>query len=987
MKTFSILLISICLVWNLFCQKYPYREYTTYDGLAQMQINCLFQDSRGYLWIGTKGGLSKFNGETFKSFRSPDGLPGSFVSDINEDREGNIWIGFRKEGVARYDGKTFTHYKINESRGNNLIEIDHKNRVWVFAASPLEAQILLFDGEGFVAANQLITALGNIELTPTGKYDEMHKRMLFYSESLGLIIALEDGNIYPIEGLEGEFKGFPWRRGLKGPVSVLSFLANGKSYINNIVGDRCIKIFEFKRSAHTNIFFPIDDDKIIYHNSKEIFHVDVKTGAEKLINEWNVSWFRYILYDRAGNLWIATENGLIQHYGEMFREFTDSLPTFVWSIVEDKNNDIWFASYGFGLFKFDGKSFSEELNYKKLFPDAEFYTGAILDKYKNIIFPTSKGVLQYDGAAFEWLDHGVSGNSPQFIYEDKERELFFTAVRFGFRIIDRNGLISQYGQEEGIHANDYILCISKDKNGLYWFSSDYGLSRFDLDSETFENYTSYNGNLPSSGVLSIYKDYKDNMWFGARDGLLTLDYLTGKIRKVAETEITSRVSFIIDVDQQHLLIGTLEGLFLFNLQKYYNQSIIELKLYSKNNGYPGIQPIQNGAFKDSKGYIWIPARNGVCRLDPKKLNFEENALKTYFTEINGQEIGFYQDSIIVELPYNINEVKISFEAIGFSRPQATQYAYRLVEQNSDWSSWQEEDYVLLTGLNSGTHHFEVKSRIIGISHEKTTATRLLITIDLPFWNEPDFYIYALIIMVLLTGLLFYNYLRQRSFRLRALQNERENRYLKIQTLQAQMNPHFVFNVLGTLQYLILKSDTLQANRHLVSLSDLIRQFLDSSVKSNTPAGSSTENEISLEKEIELIRMYIDFERLHYGEAFEYELLLDQQADPSTQMLPPMLIQPYVENAIKHGLLPKKEKGKLSINFTIINEILICMIQDNGIGRKKSMELQKKSLRPYKSHGTNLVKSRVMILNEMGYNINIKTEDGEEGTIVTITIGV
>ena len=546
-----------------------------------------------------------------------------------------------------------------------------------------------------------------------------------------------------------------------------------------------------------------------------------------------------------------------------------------------------------------------------------------------------------------WIIRGT-GNSPQFLLEDLENDFLFTAVRFGFRIIERGAPTRYFGLEEGIHSNDFIVAIGKDKEGKYWFGSDYGLSRFNLADKSFDNFTANSDPMTGSGIFTIYRDYKDNMWFGSRDGILTLDYESGKISRVVETEIKSRVSFIVDIEKHFLLIGTLEGLFLFNLKKYYEEGVAELKLYAQSNGFSGIQPIQNGAFKDSQGHIWIASRNGVTRLDPEKLNFEIAPLSTYFTKINNQKIGFYNNKERIDLPRNVNEVKIYFEAVGFSRPLKTQYCFRLAGQNTEWSDWQEEDYVLLTGLSSGKYALEVKSRTIGTIRDHIEAATLLFNLDLAFWKEPYFYQSALILIFVLTLLLAYYYYRQNMLSRRAKKNEQENRYLKVQSLQAQMNPHFIFNVLGTLQNLILKSNTWQANQHLVNLSILIRNFLDASVKSEIPKGIVTENEIALEKEIELIRMYIDFERLQYGDVFDYELTIDKKLENMHYTIPPMIIQPYVENAIKHGLLPKRGKGKLKVQFSEEDEIFRCIIEDNGIGRERAKEIRKKSLKPYQS---------------------------------------
>ena len=337
------------------------------------------------------------------------------------------------------------------------------------------------------------------------------------------------------------------------------------------------------------------------------------------------------------------------------------------------------------------------------------------------------------------------------------------------------------------------------------------------------------------------------------------------------------------------------------------------------------------------------------------------------------------------LEAGLNEVKISFEAVGFSRPLKTQYNYS-TDGGKTWSEWQEEDYVYISNLSSGKHTVQIKSKTIGINEEEIKPATLLLTIDLPFWEEPHFNQIAMILSTILLLLMLWFFWRERETRMTAKENAEKVKYLQVQTLQAQMNPHFIFNVLGTLQNLILNSDTKKANEHLVNLSTLIRRFLDSSVSSDIPKGVSAENEISLEKELELLKMYIDFECLQYENTFDYEVTVPPKMNPANISIPPMIIQPYVENAIKHGLRYKEEKGFLSVRFDEEEESVICIVEDDGVGRQKAKEIQNDSIKMYKSHGTNLVTKRVNVLNDMGYAIKIEPSDRVGGgTIVKIKI--
>jgi LytS/YehU family sensor histidine kinase len=252
-------------------------------------------------------------------------------------------------------------------------------------------------------------------------------------------------------------------------------------------------------------------------------------------------------------------------------------------------------------------------------------------------------------------------------------------------------------------------------------------------------------------------------------------------------------------------------------------------------------------------------------------------------------------------------------------------------------------------------------------------------------NFISFSFEGLMIVVITSAIIIssFYFLIYRSMEIKNKQRELRIKFLQIHTLQSQMNPHFIFNVLGTIQSLILKEKTELANKYLISFSNLIRRFLDSTVASNNTV-DSYDVEVTLKDEIELLNLYLDFERLQYDDKFDIEFNVDDSINMELFSLPPMIIQPFVENAIKHGLKPLEYRGKLSLRFYVKDEALICEIEDNGVGRKKSEEYQNATIKVHQSRGIDLVKQRVDILNTLDYDIRIFTEDlTPQGTRVNI----
>ncbi len=256
------------------------------------------------------------------------------------------------------------------------------------------------------------------------------------------------------------------------------------------------------------------------------------------------------------------------------------------------------------------------------------------------------------------------------------------------------------------------------------------------------------------------------------------------------------------------------------------------------------------------------------------------------------------------------------------------------------------------------------------------------TIQKPCWNT--WWFYLLVGFVSLA--MFYGVvsLRVRAIRRTAREKNRINKKmaeLELQALQSQMNPHFVFNALGAIQFFIRNTEIEMADDYLAKFGLLMRLFLESSKNKFIP----------LADEIRLIQLYIKLEKIRFEDRFDVSYEIDDELVDSYTLIPSLLFQPFVENAINHGLFHKKEKGYLSFAIKEAEEALICIIEDNGIGRERATELKQKSTKNYKSRGTQIVKERLEVLEKMtDLSIAIKTEDcfpgrDEPGTRVIIEI--
>jgi len=261
--------------------------------------------------------------------------------------------------------------------------------------------------------------------------------------------------------------------------------------------------------------------------------------------------------------------------------------------------------------------------------------------------------------------------------------------------------------------------------------------------------------------------------------------------------------------------------------------------------------------------------------------------------------------------------------------------------------------------------------------------RLHIQIRPPFWQTGWFSILAGLSVLSLLYLLW-RYRIGQIRREEALKTDFNRRIAKVEmaALRAQMNPHFVFNCLSSINRFILVNEPDEASAYLTKFSRLIRLILD----------NSRSDRVALDRELEALRLYLEMEAMRFGNRFDYEVSVSPEVHPEQIELPPLLIQPYVENAIWHGLMHKKDKGKLTVR--VFNQAggLCIVVEDNGIGRSRAMELKSKSAVTQKSHGLQVTAERMELIRELyGVNADAAIEDlysadgSPAGTKVTIRL--
>lgn len=338
-------------------------------------------------------------------------------------------------------------------------------------------------------------------------------------------------------------------------------------------------------------------------------------------------------------------------------------------------------------------------------------------------------------------------------------------------------------------------------------------------------------------------------------------------------------------------------------------------------------------------------------------------------ECAGEEL---PDSAI-RLAHDYGRLSLRYTALAYTRVENIRYYFRLLGADSAWqqSSSREREFL---NLQPGDYRFELYARAgQGPKSELYSQT---ITVAAPWWQEPWSQLLALVLAIAGLPLLVWAWQRRKRIRIqqRSALEQRLAR-LELEALQAQMNPHFIFNALTAIQHYILENNLEEADRYLVKFARLMRGFLE----------ASKSRYISLQEELRLLRLYLDLEQLRHPQRFTVEWVLPEPLDPSLE-LPTLLLQPFVENAVNHGLRDAQRPGKLRIAVrNKLAEGLEIIIEDNGIGRVAAARRPKTEKRP--SRGLELLRDRLRVLEaQSGQRCSIRMEDAHPGTRVTLEIG-
>jgi two-component sensor histidine kinase/ligand-binding sensor domain-containing protein len=906
----------------------------------------MFQDSRGYIWVGTHYGVAYFNGVRFQSITPKDGLPYASVQQIQEDIKGNIWF-YTGKWFCKYDGQKITYDTTKIRVKDGRFFIDKSGTAW--CVNTLDS--FLYKSINF--KNWECVSCNNKSLLKKKwnalQYDKIRDRILLRDLTEHLFIYTKD-NLIPIlpKGVWFQHIGLSSCNIEFGTVADSIFLLK-EDKVNFIKKTNNIGAVDVIQRPNGKLYF-------VKYFGKNLYTFNDKNGIDSF--PLNVSATNLLFEDKDRNVWIGTEEGLLRVYTEGFTNFDKTKLNSIWSMVEDTEGGMWFGSYydkttiwHFKNRKLDSIKADKSINSKPIKYGSNndfghFYFGGGRDVSGNIYFPMYWGIMKYDGKKFSALDKATSPEPiSMFFHIDREKNLLVSGTRGGVNVVDlQTRATKYYGADKGMHRTGYVLGVGQDKNNNYWLGTPTGIGKLDLSRDSIiKNYTRDLKNFPHYGIHAVFGDPKGNIWAGCSQGLLRYDANRDTFVLVADNIIRASVNALGAYKDKYLVATASDGIYFLDLQAFYTEGDTIVRCFNQHNGYLGIEPNQNCLYVDSKDNIWVAASDIVTKITPSELNMMSHPLTPYITQINDSLISYQEYNKFVQLPHGINTTKIRFEAVGFERPFNTKFRYKV--GNNQWSKWRVEDFAVLDNLASGEYTFYVQTRPAGTVDEKDIKeTSIRFYIDIPFYKQPYF---PLVAAFLLIGLGFgswwiYNRQQKRHEDANKKHQEVIEQRKRLELLNTEMS-HRVRNNLNMMQQIMSMQarrvkneeakkvlnegvDRIQAmailHNHLIayneseslSMKDYIEELCEK-VKE------------SYSEDISNLRFNIDIGNLRLDEIFGRHIGLT--------------VSELLTNSIKHAF-SKEEKPLISIRLYEVKNVVWLEYQDNGKGIPDDFDIRQTS---------------------------------------------
>lgn len=991
-----------------------FQNLSNEEGLSQGTVRGITQDETGFIWIATAEGLHRYDGYSFKVYkhdlRDSHSVASNNLTTLAGDPEGRLWVGTDAGEVDVFDRRTavFHHLQLQDTSeetnhypitsifhhesGITLIGLDGGGVVMV---DRLSEKVKRFTNENSALPNNYVTCFAK-ETDRSGIWVGTQQGIALFNTESGVFKQLSSLELFSNQNISGIFHG----------ISRVYFTTRGQGLqIWETATDEITRIPSPRiRNARIQTFIMMDDRGALWIGTDG--GGLLKFTGDKYVNYRNQPYIPTSLIgdnlecgfmDRDGNLWFGTRNGISRFdrslkVFELIRDFQhdgEATNRNIYCIYEGQDGTIWLGTLTGGLAKFDPKT-------KKLVVYPTIHAGNIETRAVRSIFQDKKGIL-WVGTRDEGLfsfdtekeifthhptDDNIKLNTIRDIYEDSEGMLWL-ATKWGLMNYDRTtGKYLVYKTQYLNNNPIYQIYEDKTRNELMLVTFRSGLHIFNKKDRAFTVLShSEDSNAPSTNAMMVIQPMgNDSFMIGTYGGGVNIFDRKNLTFTSVTTEdgLPNNVIYgILRNGSNEYWLSTNHGLCRWR------RSTNEFRNFNLSHYLQGLEFNEGAYCKASDGTFYFGGPNGFNYFDPNHLGLNDRPPTVALTSFKimdkdvelGTDINFVKE---IEISYRENLISFEYAALSYTNSKDNEYAYKMEGYDNDWIYAGNRRSAYYTKLEPGTYTFRVKAANSNGSWNDV-GTSIQVIIHPPYYLTWWFIVLMSLFLLGLIILLF-------RMRTKAISRRYEHRLtdMELSSLRSQMNPHFIFNSLNSIQYFVLNKEPEAAYNYLTKFSSLMRMILQ----------NSRLKYISLESEYQWLTTYLELEKMRMDENFEYEIKMDPQMVPAEIMIPSMLVQPYVENAIIHGLMHKEGDRRLEISFSLVKRVLICTIKDNGVGREASREINKNRTRKHKSHGMNLTRERLEIIGQNHKRkpelkiIDLRDGNGESaGTKVVITIPI
>ena len=996
------LLVGLFSNTNVYAQAYNFQELSIQQGLPQSQAYTIIFDSTQHAWIGTQGGgLCRFDGNDFEYFTKSDSLISNRIYCLAQI-DNKIWVG-QKGGVSilNLKGRFLNNYRLP-------------------AEVSVVQDIISFKGKNLIATDRGLYEVSKGQLVrssenPTLEFANIYK--FFVSEMGELWLCTAEGLL----SFKDPLKKLNKARGLSanqincavtfGEYWLIGTYGKGIDIYSPIEGVLKANPFvDLNECIILSLFVSASDELWIGTLNQGVYVYSRKDGTFRNYQSSNGlanSHVKVITADYWDNVWIGTSGGGVSIFqNSPFVAYSSNSGLngdYVYAVKNTSKNQLWVATEGKGVLRLNDTSivtFDEEFGFysekvKAIFEDnrGDIWFGTegkglgVYSQYdgKDTIYTFGPA----DGLSSLWVKcFAQSGgrNGKMYIGTSGAGIFEFKGGR-DFPLNASFARLKSTGDQipERINSMDFI------QNEL-WFTGDGNQYGYYFNNKVVA-YTETNSSFRNcAGTGNI-------RWLGSTDnGVLRIEVENDSIidkRWITTKEgISSNNIYQLTLKENELWVGTEKGLDKINLDSALNIELIEH--YGYEEGFEGVETNINAVCQDVNNNLWFGTVDGLYLYQGGEVNYSQQKapvlqltdLSLFYESIDSTEYAncFKGGEMVKDLllPYTENHIGFSFKAIHYTYSKNIRYRWRLEGADPDWTPPSTITTATYSNLIPGDYVFKVKASID--DDWSMEPIEIHFSIDRPYYDKSWFKImyYSLAVLVLLIVVLIIVFRIKRKNKVLREKFEMEKNLIELEqkALRLQMNPHFIFNVLTSIHNLIILNDPDKARYALSKFSKLMRLVLE----------NSREKFISVDDEIETLENYVQLEKLTSGLDMELEIEMDENFDPAEEILPPLMIQPFVENAIIHGLKEIDYQGKIKVGFKLLSEHLLeCYVEDNGRGRAKAAEINAQKENYHKSTALQVTQERLANLNKDANFIpfeivDLKNDQGKPaGTKVTMRI--